>query len=107
MRNNLLLVLVGLFGLAISCKQPTTTPETMEEEMVIVKLTDSASPQQLEIAFSSQQLKVVKRLGAKSSFYLCKFDTRLLEPDSMVVLLKKSDLVNEAQRDRNLSTRKN
>ena len=91
----------------MSCRQSKTDENSPQQGEVIVKLADDVTSEQLENSFTEFQLKVVKRLGARSSYYLCKFDIRSVETDSMVSLLKQSDMVEEAQRNRDLSTRKN
>ena len=98
-------VLTFLLSTTLSCKHQDAT--TTGEARIIVQLQDSITSDQLESSFSSYQLKVVKRLGAKSSIYLCTFNPATIKTDSLVVKLKKSDLVIEAQRDQPVSTRKN
>ncbi|PQB03513.1 hypothetical protein BST85_00330 [Aureitalea marina] len=91
--------------ISLSCKHQDST--AAGDDRIIVQLQDSVTSDQLEFAFSSYQLKVVKRLGAKSSNYLCTFNPSTVKTDNLVVKLKESDLVIEAQRDQQVSTRKN
>ena len=107
MRIATLFFCASLLLINMSCKQSKTDESSPQQGEVIVKLDDDVTGEQLESSFTEYQLKVVKRLGAKSSYYLCKFDIRSVETDSMVSLLKNSDMVVEAQRNRDLSTRKN
>ena len=98
------------FSLTFGCKSPQKeTPSTMNDSIIqnelIVQLEDGATPQQLENAFQRHQLKLVHAINQSMNLWLFSFDTGSIEFEKMRSVVKKSNLVKEAEFNKRLKPR--
>ncbi|MDC8004070.1 hypothetical protein POV27_08395 [Aureisphaera galaxeae] len=93
-----------LITVAISCKSKDAAQDS-EKNTVIVQLHDSESVVQLEESHTEYSLKKEKVLSRPMHIFLFRFNSEKIQNTELVELLKKSDLVKEAQLNRNVTLR--
>lgn len=105
MKKKYVLPILGFFiVLAISCK---SKHEKFADENVtiLVQLHDAESIADLESDFSEYALKMEKVVSRPTQIYLFTFNSKKIKDTELISLLKTSDLVKEAQQNRNVQLR--
>ncbi|MBX2826912.1 MAG: hypothetical protein KTR22_02040 [Flavobacteriaceae bacterium] len=88
----------------ISCKSNDSV-QNSEKNTVIVQLHDSDAVGSLEEQHETYNLKKEKVLSRPMQIFLFTFDSEKIKNTELVELLKQSDLVKEAQLNRNVTLR--
>lgn len=106
MKKHHLLIILGVFFIYFSsCKNKNAVLIAQEDNSVIVKIKENTSTDSLEINFKFYDLKKEKILSKPLNIYLFTFNNKKIINKDLVILLKKSRLVEEAQLNRNVEQR--
>ncbi len=93
-----------LITIVVSCKSKDTKQDS-EKNTVIVQVYNSEAVTQLEKGYVQYNLKKEKVLSRPMQIFLFTFNSEKILNTELVELLKKSDLVKEAQLNRNVISR--
>jgi hypothetical protein len=105
-KKHYLLIILGVFFIySSSCKNKNVVLIPQEDNTVIVKIKENASTDSLEISFNSYDLKKEKILSGPLNIYLFTFNKKKITNKDLVLFLKESPLVEEAQLNRNVNQR--
>lgn len=88
-----------------SCKTPTSEISESYTNTVIVDLREGITSETLESAFSKYDLQQKKKLSRPLNIILFTFDQDKIEAEKLVVELRKSVLVDNAQTNKEINPR--
>ncbi|WP_299766969.1 hypothetical protein [uncultured Dokdonia sp.] len=91
--------------LTYSCKTKSKELVPPQNNTVIVDLKKTATPNQIISEFNTISLSEIKKLSNALNIYLFSFDANQIDIDSLIVKLKKSDHVENAQSNKKTNTR--
>ena len=106
MKKNTLLVWVALLliTLVFSCKSKDSLQEN-ERNTLIVQMHDSQATTKLVKDYSQYDLQEKKVLSRPMNIFLFTFNSEKIQNSELLELIKKSDLVKEAQLNKNVTLR--
>lgn len=106
MRKKIILVLsaIILCVTSFSCKSKTST-QTEEPKTILVQVFDDASVALLEENYSEYELRKEKVVSRPMHIFLFTFNTNKIKETELIKQLKTSDLVKEAQSNKNVQSR--
>ena len=99
------LVLIAIVTTIASCKSRTSEIDETTTRTVLVQVHDDDSIPILEDAFKEYDLAKEKIVSNPMSIYLFTFNTAKITDLALIKLLKESELVKEAQQNRNVQIR--
>ncbi len=106
MKKNSLLgwVALLLITLVFACKSKEPLQEN-ESNTLIVQMHDSQATVQLEKDYTQYDLQEKKVLSRPMNIFLFTFNSEKIQNTELLELIKKSDLVKEAQLNKNVTLR--
>lgn len=88
-----------------SCKTKSTEPVTAQSNTVIIDLKESVTPHKITADFNAISLSEVKKLSNALNIYLFSFDASKISVDTLLLKLKESDKVDNAQSNKKTNAR--
>ena len=108
MRSSKHVTILGLllwsFIFVISCKSNEVKNETSSGELLI-QVYEERAVDDLEEAFKSYDLKKMRVVSRPVYIYLFSFNTQSIDQEELLVLVKESTLVKEAQTNKSVQIR--
>ena len=103
-RFSTLTTLVIAFICFNSCKNLDTT-QTEDNSDLLVQVYEESAISALEVAYGEYELQKVKMVSRSMNIYLFTFNSKKIKQNELIQLLKNSDLVKEAQSNKNIQPR--
>lgn len=99
-----------LLLLACNTKKTTTNTPTPDDGVfikneIIVQLKKGVTPRQLVAAHEKYKLETMKAVVKITNMWLFTYDTKLIDPDKLLKILRDSELTIEAEFNKNLNRR--
>jgi len=106
MRKKIILIFVAtiLYGISFSCKSKSST-QIEEAKTVLVQVYNSGSVALLEGDYSEYELRKEKVVSRPMHIYLFTYNANKIIETELIKKLKTSDLVKEAQSNKNVQSR--
>jgi len=106
MRKKTVLILFAtiLCNTSFSCKSKTSTQDE-EPKTILIQVFDDASVELLEQNYSEYELRKEKVVSRPMHIFLFSYNTKKIIETELIKQLKTSDLVKEAQSNKNVQSR--
>ncbi|MEM7087656.1 MAG: hypothetical protein AAF489_15855 [Bacteroidota bacterium] len=100
----LVFVTTILWGTGFSCKSKSSTP-LEEDKTILIQVYNDTSVAILEQNYSAYELRKEKVVSRPMHIYLFTYNTNKIIETELIKQLKTSDLVKEAQSNKNVQSR--
>jgi hypothetical protein len=99
----IIILIIGTFS--ASCKTGNADKEIRALPTVLVQMAPGAQVSELEEKFSAYSLQLEKKVSRPMDIYLFNFNPEKITEKQLLLLLKKSTMVKEAQRNKEVQNR--